>query len=307
MKKKTFIWLTIILLAVLDVAGQKGIKNRQNIAKSQKPQTIQSGLLFKITGKDLKKPSFLFGTIHIVCQGDMFDLNKFLPYFNQTERLILELDISNPEIAAQANEFLKMPEGKTLRELLPAEKYEKVDAMFREVVGLPVEMMRNFSPFALSVAISASPKATGCTIPNSYEMALVELAKKSQKSIESLETVEEQRDVLQATSLEKQAEDLYQMSLDVPKTLAQFRELMTVYKQKDAEKLYEIIIRQMSETQTSRMDLLDNRNQKWIPRIERIIAEKPSFIAVGAGHLGGKKGVVALLRERGYTVTPVNF
>ena len=53
--------------------------------------------------------------------------------------------------------------------------------------------------------------------------------------------------------------------------------------------------------------LLDERNAKWIPVIEKNIALTPSFIAVGAGHLGGKKGVLNLLRKKGYKLTPIKI
>jgi uncharacterized protein YbaP (TraB family) len=47
---------------------------------------------------------------------------------------------------------------------------------------------------------------------------------------------------------------------------------------------------------------LKKRNQNWIPVMGRMMAEKPTLFAVGAGHLGGKSGVVALLRKAGYRV-----
>jgi uncharacterized protein YbaP (TraB family) len=52
-------------------------------------------------------------------------------------------------------------------------------------------------------------------------------------------------------------------------------------------------------------DLLATRNKNWISRIQQITKEKPTFFAVGAGHLGGKKGVIALLRNEGFTVKAV--
>ena len=51
--------------------------------------------------------------------------------------------------------------------------------------------------------------------------------------------------------------------------------------------------------------LLVRRNENWIPVMERIMREGSAFFAVGAGHLGGPKGVVNLLRQAGYTVEPV--
>jgi uncharacterized protein YbaP (TraB family) len=51
--------------------------------------------------------------------------------------------------------------------------------------------------------------------------------------------------------------------------------------------------------------LLDNRNQNWIPKIEKVAKEKPTLFAVGAAHLPGENGVIALLRKKGYTVEAV--
>ncbi|MBK6949221.1 MAG: TraB/GumN family protein [Haliscomenobacter sp.] len=51
--------------------------------------------------------------------------------------------------------------------------------------------------------------------------------------------------------------------------------------------------------------LLVNRNRKWIPIMEKMMSEKPTFFAVGAGHLGGPQGVVQLLRDSGYSLTPL--
>ena len=51
--------------------------------------------------------------------------------------------------------------------------------------------------------------------------------------------------------------------------------------------------------------LLVRRNRNWIPVMGEMMMAKPTFFAVGAGHLGGDEGVVALLREAGYTVKPL--
>jgi len=51
--------------------------------------------------------------------------------------------------------------------------------------------------------------------------------------------------------------------------------------------------------------LLDQRNKNWIPEIGKFAIEKPTFFGVGALHLPGENGVINLLRQEGYTVTPV--
>jgi hypothetical protein len=52
--------------------------------------------------------------------------------------------------------------------------------------------------------------------------------------------------------------------------------------------------------------LLVNRNRNWIPLMGRMMQQEIVLFAVGAGHLGGETGVIRLLRQAGYTVSPVS-
>ena len=84
----------------------------------------------------------------------------------------------------------------------------------------------------------------------------------------------------------------------------EFQVLLDAYKSQDVEQVYEVIINTPQFNQYADL-LLYERNAAWIPDIEQYIKSKPTFIAVGAGHLGSERGVLALLRKAGYTVTPV--
>ena len=63
----------------------------------------------------------------------------------------------------------------------------------------------------------------------------------------------------------------------------------------------------MKEQDYSQEKMLDGRNARWIPVIEKAVRSMPTFIAVGGGHLGGKRGVVALLRAKGFKLKPIRF
>jgi len=52
--------------------------------------------------------------------------------------------------------------------------------------------------------------------------------------------------------------------------------------------------------------LLNDRNRNWIPVIEEKFVAQPTFVAVGAGHLAGPEGVLHLLKEQGFTITPIS-
>ena len=97
------------------------------------------------------------------------------------------------------------------------------------------------------------------------------------------------------------------MAVDPQKAIGDLRKLIDVYKTQDVEKLFEITASQLDVEKGFHTRLLDDRNIAWIPKLETAFKEKPTFVAVGAGHLGGKKGVLSLLREKGYKVSPVKL
>ena len=93
---------------------------------------------------------------------------------------------------------------------------------------------------------------------------------------------------------------------DFDKGKQQFFEMVAKYKTKNVAALHDDI---SGDTELGSYEklLLDKRNKNWIPVIAKAVAIKPTFIAVGAGHLGGKKGVINLLRKQGYKVMPVMY
>ena len=278
-----------------------------NLSAQTKKVEETQGLLYKISGKDLKKPSYLFGTIHIVCPNDMFSMEKFNGYLDQTDRVIMELDFDNTEEMQSMGKGLQMPDGKTLKDFLTAEQFAKVDEMFKNYMGVSAENFKQIKPFFLAIMVSTSPKALGCT-PGSYEMSFLKAATEKKKGVEGLETVASQFAVFEKNPLDKQAKALYEMALNPQKSIDVFKKLVEAYKAQNSEKLYVLMDAQMiSEKDTKDLQgaLLDDRNKDWIPKIEKAIGEKSSFIAVGGGHLGGKNGIVNLLRAKGYKIEAI--
>ena len=266
-----------------------------------------SGILYKITGHGLTKPSYLFGTVHVICKQDMFSADKLGGYLDQTDRLVMEIDLDDMGEIADMAKGLSLPEGKTLKTILTAEQYAKVDEMVTNALGFSADRVQTFSPVALQVMILSSPKMLGCTSPSAYEILLTQLADTKKKPIEGLETAAFQRSVVDKLPIEAQAKALYEMALDPMKSVNDFKQLIAVYKLQDSEKLYETIGTQLGSNTDMESQLVGARNKTWVPKIEAMIKEKPTFIAVGGGHLGGKIGLVASLRGLGYKVEAVKL
>ena len=265
-----------------------------------------NGLLYEISRKDLAKPSYVFGTIHAICAADMIPLEGLQPYVDKTDQMLMEIDMDDPVEMGSMSKTIYIPDGKTLKDYLTPEQFSKVDEMTKSLIGAPAENLKTLKPTVLSVLMIAGPKALGCT-PSVYDLLLMQSAVAKKKPVIGLETVASQVSVLDSTPIEKQAKDLYEMALDPQKRIKDFKALIGVYKTQDAEKLFQHSTSELSNDKEFQSKLLDDRNTSWIPKIESAIKEKPTFIAVGAAHLGGKVGVVNLLRSKGYTVKAIRL
>lgn len=274
-------------------------------AQSVQP-TDSNGLLYKITGNSLEKPSYIYGTIHIICPDDMFGMEKLNNYIDQSEQVLMELDLDDPTVMQSMVGSMTMPDGKTLKDFLNPEQYAKVDEMFKDKIGISVDLVKTYRPMMLSVMVSTSPKSLGCTTPNSYDMSFSQTAVTKQKPVYGLETVAEQFAKIDKRPYADQAKELYEMAVSPQKSIDETKQMIEVYKSQNSDGLYKFIDGRLGNAEFQKA-MLDERNIAWIPKIEKAIAEKTTFIAVGGGHLGGENGVLKLLRNKGYKIEAIKL
>ena len=291
----------VFLLAIFSLAAAP------LLAQNTAAKPADNALLFEISGNGLKKPSYIFGTFHILCPADVMPMEKFAPYIDKTDQMIMEIDMDDPAETAAITKGAAISDGRTLKDLMTADQYAKVDAMFKNALGVSVDAVSMLKPAILGVLVVTSPKMLGCGPPSSYELSFVKIATEKKTPIIGLETVEFQSKTLESRPLEKQAESLVKMAADPQKAEGELKNLIAVYKEQDIDKLHDLAVKDDDSDPEFEKNLLDDRNTAWIPKIEANVKTTPSFIAVGGGHLGGPKGVVSLLRAKGYKVTPIRL
>lgn len=300
MKRSIISILSLLVLCVSTIIAQKAQP------ETAKPKETR-GLLYKISGKDIQKPSYIFGTIHVICPNDMFSQENLGKYFDETEQLILEIDMDDAAEMQTMTKAVYLQNGKTLSEAFSPEQLKKVDELLKNYLGIPLETVKTIKPIMLQTMLLTSPKVIGCAPAASYETTFLQMASAKKKQVLGLETVQSQIDVLDKTPFEKQIADFYEMALDPEKSFAEFTSLLETYKQQNSDDLFALIEKQMEKDKTFQTNLLDERNKLWIPKIENAVKEKPSFIAVGGGHLGGKNGVLNLLKAKGYKIEAIKL
>ena len=261
-------------------------------------------LLWKISGNGLEKDSYIFGTIHLLCQDDLNITPAIQNALDDSEQVVLELDFDDPSMTAKIQQMAMLSEGQNIKDLVTEEEYTTLSEFFQQNIGMPLDNLSMMKPFLLMSMII--PSALEC-MPGSYELTLVKLASEADMEVLGLETVEEQMGAIDSFSQEELAEMLLETVENFNETKSEFAEMVTVYKRNDAEALYNLMQESMQETSIEDFNevMLDNRNRVWIERIEGFAREKPTFFAVGAGHLGGEIGVLALLESAGYTLTAI--
>ena len=287
--------LSLLAVLALTVTAQKTVESSNG-----------SGLLFEITHKDAAKPSYIFGTIHAICATDMLPMEKFAPYLDKTDELILEVDLDDSAQIAAMTKGVMLPDGKTFKQYLTAEEYAKVDEMVKTHLGISADKVASFKPGLLMITILSSKKAIGCAL-DGYDKALMKEAVAKEMPVSGLETAEMQIAIMDTKPVEQQAKELYAMALNPEKAIADLMKMTEVYKLQDAEKLLAASATQMESDKTFMTKLLDERNAAWITKLDEAVKAKPTFIAVGAAHLGGKNGVISLMKAKGYSFKAIKL
>lgn len=268
--------------------------------------TNKSSLLWEISGNGLEQSSYLFGTIHIIAKDEYFWTDIMDEKFNATESLVMEINMENSMMMMFSMlGSVRMKKGTSLQDLLTEEEYEAVSDYFSDEMGMSISMFDRIKPMFTSMMITEGGQ-NGMAETMSYEMELMEKAQKRDMKIDGLETIKYQMSMFDSIPYEDQAQMLVEaIKSDGEEGDNTMDEMVELYKKQDIDGLYELIMASDSDMEAFEDILLVTRNKNWIPKIEKMAKKKPTFFAVGAGHLPGKQGVINLLKAAGYTVTPI--
>jgi len=265
------------------------------------PSSSNTSLLYQISVKGLDKPSYIFGTFHIMCPEDFTISPVLAQALTSTQQFYGELDMSNPNLQSQLMNGLMS--DKTLQAHYGDSLFSILNQQYQKITGIPLATLNTFQPFlSMSLLMINTP---ACATKVQPETELVKLAQANKLSIDGLETVEDQLKAIQYQTLELQYKQLQESIEKYDSVKTVFEQMTTVYKQRNIDVLYNFMKEKESDA-VFETEMLTKRNQKWIPEMIKAM-RKPSFFAVGAAHLGGENGVLSLLRAQGFTVTPVSF
>ena len=264
-------------------------------------QTSNS-LLWEISGNGLQQPSYLFGTIHMICKEDFLLSETAKQKFNSSKQVYLELDMDDPQLQMMMMQQLQLPSNESLKNKFDESDFKALDSFLMKELNMNLAVFDQFKP--MMVMSLLAQRVLSCAEMESYEMNFVKMATEQKKELLGLEKVEDQLAVFDAIPDSLEIRSIMNMVTDFDAQKKEFNRMSTIYKSQDLEALYQLIA-ESPEMMGSQELLLDHRNRNWIPVMDSAMKKTSTFFAVGAGHLGGNQGVLELLRKQGYSVKPI--
>ena len=279
-------------------------------------------LLYKISHKSLEKPSYIVGTYHLAPASFIDSIpgaNAALAAVDVVCGEVVMSEMEGRESQKKVQAAMMLPDGKSLADVLTADEMQRLNAYMDKLLGMNLEnpiiksQMGKMTPMALSTQLQLvqymknTPKFNPLKLIDSH---FQKVAKKAGKKLAGLETVDFQIETLyKGTTLERQKQQLFCMVDNDEYYSLQMKELTEAYFAQDIDALWEIteekIGNQCDSTPQEEEALIYGRNATWVEKMPAMMGEASTLFVVGAAHLPGDKGVLELLRAKGYTVEAV--
>lgn len=256
----------------------------------------KQSLLWKIDGEGLPGPSYVFGTMHVMDQ-------RAFKYRESVYATIADCDLFATEFPLNemgsftGAEVLSLPDGMTLEDLMTPKKYLKLRKIFKKAAGIELNLFRHSLPIMVTNILTE--QILSKDMPVSLDEHLWNYAQNLGKELTGIETFREQIDILQKIPLDYQLESLIGIGKNFKRYRKDLLKMANLYENGDLMQLHK---KGKKGAQGLRRLLIHDRNEIMAGRIAGIASEKTVFCAIGAGHLAGKKGILRLLKLKGFKV-----
>ena len=276
----------------------------------------QSDLAERSTGAVWKVSSpsgshlYLCGTIHLLRQEDYPLPEAYDVAYTDSQSLILELPPGSGEGGGMVTKMQKLgllPEDKTLESIVGPELAQSVFT-WGKAHGQPPESLARYQPWFVALVIAAVEYgALGAQPDKGVDQYFESKAKQDQKPGRGLESVDFQLGLFAGLNADQQKDLLRQTLSEVETISEEFTRMIEAWRAGDLEALGDLLFREADDYPELMEVFLHQRNRNWVPELEAALASgPPTMVLVGAGHLAGDQGLLALMKKRGFQVERVS-
>ena len=269
------------------------------------PTISADSSVWKITSGE--NTVYLGGTVHLLRPSDYPLPEEYEQAYQESAVLVFETDISSMNdlsIQAETLKQLTYTDGQSLDTVLNDEAYNALSE-YIATIGIPMAMIEQFKPgMIISMLQFLEFQKIGFT-PQGVDAYFNIRAMSDAKTLEELESVEEQIGFLAAMGEGNENEFILLSLSDLDEIAEVMEDMIFAWRTGDNEKLSEMFVADMlNEAPELYESLLRGRNLNWIPQIDKMLADEDvEFVLVGAAHLVGNDGLLELLKARGYKVS----
>jgi len=263
---------------------------------------LKPSLLWEVSGNGITKPSYLFGTFHLICKEDFEIMPTLKQKFYTTEKLFEEMKMDDPTL--QIKMMAQMKSNKSLKELYDSNNYKILVDSFQKITGMPLGFFNNYKPFLATTMLTQ--KMIPCKEFIQPETEFIKLAKEKNIGVFGLETIEDEMKAIDKMPLDSQLNSLLKTVFNFDSVKQMMTSIVEVYKKRNPNELYEFM-KLYGVDDAFETAMLEERNNNWMPIIIKNLKKQATFFAFGAGHLSGNNGIINLLRKKGYKVKPIQY
>jgi len=267
-------------------------------------QEEYKSLFWSISGNGLKETSYLYGTFHSKDQRVFNFKEGVKEAFDKADTYAMELNLDSIDRISMMSAMI-MDSNKTLKTLLSKEDYTLVNQFFIDSIGMSLFMFNKMQPLITAQMIMT--KNLKSEQENALDFHWFKKAKEQGKELVGLETMNEQIEAIKSISVEQQANDLVKAVVDYGKEEEiSIDQLLEIYANGNLDSLM-LLMDEFSGDSPSNQEIFNeaflySRNKHMANRVEKYLKKGSVFMAVGAAHLPKEKGVIELLRAKGYRV-----
>ncbi len=274
------------------------------IAKSQPINLKKSKRtpFWSVSGARLNGISYILGTMHVKpsVKGNNWQ-EVYDNYIDLCSIFATEFPLDKVDVSLLSESSL-LKEDQLISSLLTTSQLNRLEKKLQKSLGLPLRSILRMKPIMIVNLINERILAD-CN-PISMDKRLWQVAEEKGKILKGIETFEEQLLLLERIPIKYQLKNLLSIVKNIGKYKQQLLHLAEIYDTGDIQKLYKVSKKGLGPM---RKFMLKDRNEVMTNRIIELASKQPLFCAIGAGHLAGKNGVLRLLKQKEFTIKPINI
>ncbi len=283
---------------------------------------MHAQLLYRISGNGLKAPSYVVGTYHLAPKTYVDSIPGLRKVLDEVAQVYGEVDMAlmmQPANVQKLRESMNMPDGMTLNSLLSPEEMTRLNVLMKELLGADLThpvlagQLTKLSPQAMVTQLTMLmylKRTPDFDAANQIDSYLQQVAREKKKKVGALETIDEQIKVLYGSIPYDRQKQLLMCLVDNRQWMEQQTDdLIKTFFSQDLDAVGKVILEKQGTdcdaTDEEQNTLIYNRNDAWMKKLPAIMKANSTLVAVGAGHLVTERGLLAQLRNAGYTVEGV--